>query len=158
MGKIVAIFLAFQLLVGFTKAQDFGGEKVGISNFVKRIYEMQNFEGIKILQSQEGIHYMISVVTLQKDSTKSEAILNRIASIKAKMYASQYVNGSSVSSEVTVITNQEKMKDSTILKINMIESIKESSTGFAEGMELLTNFESYNGRKIVYIYYRKIKN
>ena len=31
------------------------------------------------------------------------------------------------------------------------------STGFADGMELLTNFESNDGKQAVYIHYREVK-
>lgn len=158
MKKIATIFFIFQISVGFLSAQDFGGNKVGIYNFVNRIYNTQKFEGIKVLQTQDGLDYMVSVVSLKKDPSKSESILTRIASIKAKAYASQYLNGSNVSSEVIVITNQDKSKDSIITKTNMQEILKETSIGFIEGIELLANFESNDGKQIVYIYYREIKN
>ena len=140
-----------------TYAQDFGGSKVGISNFARRMYSSHPFNGVKLLQTQDGQDYMISVVELKKDPAKSESIQSRIASIKAKAYASQYINGSNVSSQVVIVTTEEKTKDSIITKTEMQESLKESSTGFADGMELLTNFDSNDGKQAVYIYYREVK-
>jgi hypothetical protein len=139
------------------KSQDFGGSKVGISNFARRMYNAQSFNGVKLLQTEEGQDYMISVVELKKDPTKPESIQSRIASVKAKAYASQYINGSNVSTEVVIITKEEKVKDSVITITEMQESLKESSIGFADGMELLTNFESNDGKQVVYIYYREVK-
>ena len=150
--------LAFLLYGNVTLyAQDFGGSKVGISNFARRMYNAQAFNGAKILQTEDGQDYMISVVELKKDPAKPESIMSRIASVKAKAYASQYINGSNVSSEVVIVTTEEKTKDSVITKIEMQESLKESSTGFADGMELLTNFDSNDGKQAVYIYYREVK-
>ena len=145
------------LFISSIKAQDFGGSKVGISNFARRMYNAQAFNGVKLLQTEDGGDYMISVVELKKDPVKSESIMSRIASVKAKAYASQYINGSNVSSQVVIVTTEEKTKDSIITKTEMQESLKESSTGFADGMELLTNFDSNDGKQAVYIYYREVK-
>jgi hypothetical protein len=138
-------------------AQDFGGSKVGLSNFARRMYNAQAFNGIKLLQTEDGLDYMISVVELKKDPAKSESIQSRIASIKAKAYASQYINGSSISTDVVIVTTEQKTKDSVVTKTQMQEIFKESSMGFAEGMELLINFESNDGKQVVYIYYKEIK-
>jgi hypothetical protein len=138
-------------------SQDFGGSKVGISNFARRMYNAQSFNGVKLLQTEDGQDYMISVVELKKDPAKPESIQSRIASVKAKAYASQYINGSNVSTEVVIVTKEEKVKDSVITKTEMQESLKESSMGFADGMELLTNFESNDGKQVVYIYFREVK-
>jgi hypothetical protein len=139
------------------QAQDFGGSKVGISNFARRMYNAQAFNGVKLLQTEDGQDYMISVVELKKDPAKPENIMSRIASVKAKAYASQYINGSNVSSDIIIISSEEKIKDSVITKTQMQEVLKESSLGFADGMELLTNFESNDGKQTVYIYYKEIK-
>jgi len=146
-------------IVLFSKgfSQDFGGDKVGIGNFARRMYSAQPFNGVKLLQSQDGQDYMISVVELKKDPAKPENIMSRIASVKAKAYASQYINGSNVSSEVIIVNTEEKTKDSVVTKSEMQEVLKESSAGFAEGMELLSNFESEDRKQTVYIYYRLIK-
>ena len=57
-----------------------------------------------------------------------------------------------------VITTTET-KDSTSTKstVEMIESIRENSVGFVQGMELLTNFDTEEGTRMVFIYYREMK-
>ena len=153
------IFLLISLITSITlSAQDFGGAKVGVGNFVRRMYNTQPFDGVKLFQTQDGVDYMVCLVALKKDPSKSESIQSRIASVKAKAFASQYVNGSNISSEVIVITTEQKTKDSIITKTHLQETLKESSMGFAEGMELLLNFDSNDGKQNVYIYYREIKN
>lgn len=153
------IFFCVFITLGYSNiyAQDLGGKNVGIGNFVRRMYNTQPFDGIKVLQTQEGLDYMISVVELKKDPSRPINIESRIASVKSKSYASQYLNGSQVSSEVIIVSTETKSKDSTIKKTDLQEIIKESSTGFVDGMELLINFESNDGKQMVYVYYREIK-
>ena len=140
-----------------TQAQDFQGEKVGIGNFIRRMYNAQPFDGVKVLQTQDGKDYIISVVQLKKDPSRPANIESRIASVKAKGYASQYVNGSNVSSEVIIVSSEAKTKDSVIKKTDMQEILKESSMGFVEGLESLINFESNDGNLSVYVFYRALK-
>ncbi len=154
--------MSFLLLLYFTCTtiifgQDFGGEKVGLSNFIKRFYNASPFNGVKLFQSEDGKDYLVSIVELKTDPAKSENVQSRIASVKAKAYASQYLNGSNVSTDVIIITSSHKMKDSVVYRTEMQEILKESSVGFVDGMEMLTKFESNSGREIVYIYFRDIK-
>ena len=157
-SKLYSI-IALLLFSSSIYSQDIGGNKVGVGNFVRRMYNSQPFEGVKILQTQEGVDYMISVVALKNDSSKTESIKSRIASIKAKAFVSQYLNGSNISNEVIVVTTEQRNKDSTITKSELKETLKETSIGFIEGgMELIINFESNDSKNIIYIYYTKIKN
>lgn len=157
MKKIIAIIFIFQLSVVFTAAQDYGGNNVGLANFVKRMYNVQPFEGVKLFQTQDGNNYMISVISLKADSSKPDYLLNKIASIKAKAYASQYLNGTDINSEFIVITDQQKTKDSVVVKTLIREVIKESSVGFISDMELLTKFKMTDKNSHVYVYYKEIK-
>lgn len=144
-------------LINELKSQDFGGEKVDISNYVRRIYNSQPFNGVKLLQTQDGLDYMVSVVELKKDPSKSEGILSRIATIKAKSYASQFINGSNVSTDVIVVSTEERKKDSVITKTTIHEVLKETSTGFVDGIELLTKFDSSDSNFSVYVFYKSLK-
>jgi hypothetical protein len=150
--SILLIFICLNAL-----SQDFGGEKVGIGNFVRRIYNTQPFDGIKILQNQEGQDYMISVIQLKNDFSRPKNIETRIASIKAKAFVSQYINGSIISSDVIIMSSETKSKDSIVKKTNILEILKESSIGFVEGMEMLSSFESIDGKFIIYMFYKEIK-
>jgi hypothetical protein len=69
----VIIILHFNIAL----AQDFGGDKIGIANFARRMYNVQPFNGVKLLQTQDGQDYMISVVELKKDLSKSGSIISR---------------------------------------------------------------------------------
>lgn len=152
------VFIFSLFLLHFNSySQDYGGDKIGIGNYVRRMYQSQSFNGVKLLQTQEGHEYMVSVVEVKKDPSKSESIQSRIAIVKAKAYASQYINGSNVNSEVIIVTTEEKAKDSIITKTTMQEVLKESSVGFVDGIEFLTKFDSINNNQIIYVYYKKMK-
>lgn len=157
-NRTLHLIILLLFLTSTTYAQDMGGKKVGIGNFIRRMYNAQPFEGVKILQTQDGFDYMVSVVVLKNDSSKSESIKSRIASIKAKAFVSQYLNGSNISNEVIVVTTEQRNKDSTITKSELKETLKETSIGFIEGgLELLINFESNDSKKVIFIYYKIIK-
>ena len=140
-----------------SNSQDFGGDKVSIGNFVKRMYFSQPFDGIKILQSQGGKDFLISVVQLKKDKGRPANIENRIASTKAKGYANQFINGSNVNSDVLMISSEIKINESVIKKIDIQEIFNEKSKGIVEGMEILTSFENIDETMTIYVFYREIK-
>ena len=59
-----------------------------------------------------------------------------------------------------IITTKE-IKDSTNNKktiIETVEKIKQNSTGFTQGLELLTNFDSTGNLRMVYVYVRELKS
>ncbi len=155
MKKILLLYFIILNSITVVFSQDAGGDKINVGNFVRRVYNSQPFDGIKILQNQNGQDYIVSVVQLKKDESRSKIIESRIASVKAKSFASQLVNGSYISSDL--IITETKTKDSIKEKIELTEILKEQSFGFVEGMELLNSFESNDGKYVVYIFYKEIK-
>jgi hypothetical protein len=120
------------------------------------MYTVSPFNGVKLFQSEDGKDYLVSIVEIKNDLAKPENVQSRIASIKAKAYASQYLNGSSVSTDVIIVTKEERAKYSIISKTEMQEILRESSSGFIEGMELLTKFVNSDEKQAVYIYYWEV--
>jgi hypothetical protein len=74
------ILLLITILIGSLSiyAQDNGGCKVSVGNFVRRMYNAQPFDGVKILQTQDGLNYMVSVVALKKDPNRASSIESRL--------------------------------------------------------------------------------
>jgi beta-xylosidase len=159
-SKKLVTLLVIILCFSFNGAtQDYGGDKVSIANYVKRMYDRQSFSGVKILQNEEGKNFIISVVELKKDPNKSESVSNQIAVIKAKGYVSQFLNGSVMNTQVDIITTQEQIADtsSQVPKTIYLEKISETSSGFASGIELLTKFNTEPGNNLVYVFYKEMK-
>jgi hypothetical protein len=54
-------------------------------------------------------------------------------------------------------TTDQTSKDSTSTIVETIESIKQNSTGFTQGLELLCNLDNADNKRAVFIYFREIK-
>ena len=157
--KYYVLFFSLLLLrTSLTHGQDFAGDKNSLGNFVRRMYNVQPFNGVKLFQTEDGKDYIISVVEIRNDPSRPESIQSRIATIKAKSYASEFLNGSNISSEVFLITNEVKTKDSIITKTTMQEILSESSTGFIDEFELLIKFNGNDSKQMIYVFYKRINS
>jgi hypothetical protein len=158
--KIVSVFISFTLIIypNSLHSQDLIGERAIVGNFIRRMYNSHPFNGVKLLESDDFSKYLISVVDLKKDAQKSENIQSRIASIKAKGYASQFLNGSNVATEITIISTEERSKDSIKTRVETKETLKETSIGFIENLEFLMKFQNQLGDIDVFVYCIKLKN
>ena len=58
---------------------------------------------------------------------------------------------------MVIKTTERRQKDSTEVLVETIESIKEQASGFTQGMELLTNFDSPDGKLAVFVFSKEIK-
>ena len=137
-------------------AQDFNEEKTTLTNFLKRMYNSSPFEGVKVVEDYDN-NYFISVVSLEKAKYPSSSTMIRVAQVKARQQASTFFNGSTISSDLVIRTSETKTKDTTTTVTEMIESIKENSVGFVEGMELLSNFPIEEDKRMVFIYFRLLE-
>lgn len=125
-------------------------------NFLKRMYNNSPFEGVKAVEDYDN-KYLISVVSLEKAKYTNPSIMTRVAQTKAQSQANTFFNGSTISSDFIIKTTETKSQDSISTTIETIESIKENSLGFVKGMELLTNFDTDEGKRMVFIYFRELK-
>lgn len=157
MKKLYSSIFFFLLFIGNSVyAQDFNSDKTAMINYLKRMYSNAPFEGVKAVEDYDN-KYLISVVSLEKAKYTSPSIMNRVAQTKAQSQANTFFNGSTISSDFVIITSETKSKDSTSTTIATVESIKENSLGFVKGMELLTNFDTEEGKRILFIYYKDLK-
>ena len=153
--RTVLIFL-LTLNSTITFSQSFNEDKIAFGNFLKRMYKVTPFEGVKIVDDYNQ-EYLVSVITLEKSKYTSMPIMNRVAQIKAQSQANTFINGSNISSDLIIKTSEKKSKNSTESIVETIESIKEDSYGFTKGLELLVNFDSEAGIHMVFIYYKALK-
>ena len=118
-----------------------------LSDFVKAAYKKQPFNGAKIIAAPK-CNYFISVIALETNKYTSESMMDRVALIKAKQQANTLLNGSNISSDVLIKT------DDVSGITTSSEIIREQSMGFVEGLETLTKYSS--NQKKVYIFYREL--
>ena len=154
MKKILILFSLFLSLSAF--GQSFNEDKTSMTNFIKRMYKATPFEGVKIIDDYDH-QYLVSVLSLDKAKYTSPSLMNRVAQVKAQSQAKTYLNGSSISTDIVIKTTEQKAGDNTNTVVESIESIKENAVGFSQGLELLTNFDDEQSKRMVFIYYREIK-
>jgi hypothetical protein len=159
MKSIQFITLFFLLNISFkADAQSFNEDKTAMSNFLKRMYVNTPFEGVKVFEDYEH-KYILSVLSLEKAKYTSQSTMMRVANVKAQSQANTFLNGSVTSTDFIYRTTEEKQKGTNETKttIETIESIKENSVGFVKAMELLTNFEIEDGKRMLFIYFIELK-
>lgn len=134
MKTLISIFFICIMIPVF--GQSYNQNKVALTNFLVRMYENAPFEGVKAVNDYDNA-YLMSVVKLNKDKYKTESALNRVASVKAMSQASQFFNGSNITEELIIKTTDKAdgTSDSEI-----IENIRQNSTGYVKQLEQLTNF------------------
>lgn len=138
--KIIISTLLIMFLFGSVNAQSFNGDKTSFTNFLKRMYTANPFEGVKIVDDYEH-QYLVSVISLEKAKYTSESTMNRVAQVKAQSQASTFLNGATISMDMVITTKVTKDSTNNVKTIaETIEQIKQNSVGFSQGLELLTNF------------------
>ena len=158
MMKMKFKLLILTLLSFFsTYSQSINDDKISVTNFIKRMYNAAPFEGVKVIDDYDH-QYFISVISLEKGKYPNEAIMNRVAQVKGQSQANIFFNGSTISSDLVIKTTENKTTDKpTTSSVETIESIKENSMGFVKSMELLTNFDNTDGKRIVFVFYKEMK-
>jgi hypothetical protein len=150
------IVILFLLSYSSSNAQSFNEDKTAFANFIKRMHTAAPFDGVKIVEDYDK-QYLISVVALDKSKYPNASSINRVAQVKSQAQVNRFVNGSSISSEMIIKTTERKQKDSNQVSVEILETIKEQSNGFTQGMELLINFDSANNKEAVFVFSREIK-
>lgn len=117
------------------------------------MYENAPFDGVKAVEDYDNA-YLMSVIKLDKSKYNSEATLNRVASVKAMSQASRLFNGSNITDEM-IIRTTEKADGTSDTEI--IENIRENSSGYVKQLEHLTNFPSKDGSGHVFIFITPLK-
>lgn len=153
--KKIPLILIHSYLTLAASAQSLNGDKVALSNFVKRMYNANPFEASKIIDDADG-KYFITVLSLEKAKYSSTSTMNRVAQVKAQSQANTFFNGSTVSSEMIIKTSETKSQDNNKSTIEAIETIKENALGFVNSLELLVNFEIEEGKRVLFIFYKEM--
>ena len=158
MGKInLKIFISTLLLfIAFSSnSQSLNDDKTSLTNFIKRMYNSAPFEGVKVIDDYDH-QYFISVLSLEKGKYSNEAMMNRVAQVKGQSQANIFFNGSTISSDLVIKTTENKSTDKPSTAVETIESIKENAMGFVKSMELLTNFDNPDGKRMVFIFFKEM--
>ena len=140
---IFAILICFVVTLSIS-AQSYNEDRVAFTNFLIRMYNNAPFEGVRAVNAYDNA-FLISVLALDKEKYKTEAILNRVASVKAMANASRYFNGSNITQDMIIHTTE---KSDGTSDTEIIEKIRENSVGYVKALEQLTNFKRKDGQQV----------
>lgn len=141
--KRILIITINLLITLYVYSQSYNQEKTALTNFLVRMYENAPFDGVKAVEDYENA-YLMSVVKLDKAKYKSESALNRVAQVKAMSQASRFFNGSDITDDM-IIRTTEKADGTSDTEI--IENIREHSSGYVKQLEHLSNFPAPDGQQ-----------
>jgi hypothetical protein len=72
-------------------------------------------------------------------------------------FSQSYGDSCEGKSDLVIKTTENKSTDKPSTAVETIESIKENAMGFVKSMELLTNFDNADGKRMVFIFYKEMK-
>ena len=142
--KRIIISSVLLIITLMSYAQSYNSDRVAFTNFLVRMYNNAPFEGVRIVDDYDNT-YLISVLALDKTKYKTDAIMNRVASVKAMSNASRYFNGSSTTNDIIIRTTEKSDGKSDT---EIIENLREHSVGYVKALEQLTNFIREDGMQV----------
>lgn len=133
-------------------AQSINTEKTTFINFLKRQYEQENYEGIRLVEDYDKT-YIISVLSLNKKIYPSTSTMFRVAKVKATQQIGAYIDGTNTSSDLLIRTTE-----SDSVRVEKVEIVRERSNSFVNSVEYLASFPKVeNADDIVFIYSKEIE-
>jgi hypothetical protein len=141
-------------VIGLTQVNN--STKNSLENEMIELFSDSPFEGVKILED-EGVAYLLSVSIQTNSGHKTSSSKNRVAQVMARRNAMVFMNGSTISSEQIIKTNETITMNSVSYYEEFIDRINESSSGFIDGLEVLTTFNFNQGKEYAYILFRKLE-
>ncbi|WP_147332537.1 hypothetical protein [Phocaeicola vulgatus] len=148
------LFLGLMIFSINTYSQSFNNEKNIFINFLKRQYEQEGYEGIKLIEDYEK-NYIISILSLNKKIYPSSSTMFRVAKVKAAQQIGAYISGTQVSSELLIRIVDD---DRDSIRVEKMEVIIEQSQSFVREVEFLTSFPKKDTEnEVVFIYGKEIK-
>ena len=120
-----------------------------LEEFITEIIK-KSIDGARIISAPAN-KYVISIITLENAKYTSPEMRDKAAFMKAKQMVNTLVNGSTITSDQIIRTDESDKRT----EITSTEIVKEHAMGFIQGLELLFGKEIIQN-KTTYIYYAKI--
>lgn len=149
--KKIFCFLLLILMPTAFYSQSFNADKTALTNYLIRMYKHAPFD-VKVVNDYND-NYLVSAVVL--DPAKyggNESTMLRVASVKAMSQASRYFSGSSITADLLITTKEDTDGNANT---EIIEKIKETSIGYVNQLEHLSNFTNDEGKQ-VFLYMKQI--
>ena len=120
-----------------------------LEEFITEMSKKKSIDGARIISAPAN-KYVISTVTLENAKYTSPEMRDKAAFMKAKQLINTLVNGSTITSEQIIRTDENDKRT----EITSTEVVKENAMGFIQGLELLFGKE-ITPNKTTYSYYSK---
>ena len=120
-----------------------------LEEFITEMSKKKSIDGARII-SAPGNKYVVSTITLENAKYTSPEMRDKAAFMKAKQLVNTLVNGSTITSEQIIRTDENDKRT----EITSTEVVKEQAIGFIQGLELLFGKE-ITQNKTTYSYYSK---
>ena len=121
-----------------------------LEEFITEIIKKKSIDGARIISSPAN-KYIVSTITLENAKYTSPEMRDKAAFMKAKQLVNTLVNGSNITSDQIIRTDENDIRT----EITSTEIVKEHAMGFIQGLELLFAKE-ITQNKTTYVYYSKI--
>ena len=118
--------------------------------FITDIIKKKSIDGARIISAPAN-KYIVSTITLENAKYTSPEMRDKAAFMKAKQLVNTLVNGSTITSDQIIRTDENDIRT----EITSTEIVKEHAMGFIQGLELLFAKE-ITQNKTTYVYYSKI--
>ena len=120
-----------------------------LDEFITEIIKKKSIDGARIISAPSN-KYIVSTITLENIKYTTTEMRDKVAFMKAKQLVNALVNGSTITSEQIIRTDESDKRT----EITNTEVVKERAMGFIQGLELLFGKE-ITQNKTTYVYYSK---
>ena len=120
-----------------------------LDEFVTEIIKKKSIDAARIISAPSN-KYIVSTITLENVKYTTTEMRDKVAFMKAKQMMNTLVNGSTITSEQIIRTDESDKRT----EITNTEIVKERAMGFIQGLELLFGKE-ITPNKTTYVYYSK---
>ncbi len=121
-----------------------------LEEFITEIIKKKSIDGARIISAPAN-KYIVSTITLENVKYSTSEMRDKVAFMKAKQLVNTLVNGSTITSDQIIRTDESDIRT----EITSSEIVKEHAMGFIQGLELLFGKE-ITQNKTTYVYYSKI--
>ena len=120
-----------------------------LEEFITEIIKKKSIDGARIISAPAN-KYIVSTITLENAKYATPEMRDKAAFMKAKQLVNTLVNGSTITSDQIIRTDESDIRT----EITSTEIVKEHAMGFIQGLELLFGKE-ITQNKTTYVYYSK---
>ena len=121
-----------------------------LEEFITEIIKKKSIDGARIISAPSN-KYIVSTITLENAKYTTPEMRDKAAFMKAKQLVNTLVNGSTITSDQIIRTDESDIRT----EITSTEIVKEHAMGFIQGLELLFAKE-ITQNKTTYVFYSKI--